>query len=379
MQRPWLILLFVAIPVLAHAQVSRHDVEDALAKSIAGSKACGGHYHTVYDWKAFDALDWKHHDKSKEDQLGYELSNVEIIGSGLDDACDDRDCKAVLAKVDTIIYRAAPEHSLEAQISGHTLTFVNNVFGSSHDGTDYYQALKRGCASATLPHDATDKPAAAKRKNLGKPSAKWDATYPADRILAGVSTDLCRPLAATALKVSHGTFSFPWFASDWKSSDDDAKPVEVGHVNGVVHADGTASVEMVWDGPALAARDVSTVRTKRALAAIPGATMTFKVVAKDKEVKLDLDVDKNHCEVGWAIRAPRKHDPNNEHPYWGKHMSDRAYETVPEVKDGVTYGRGTKVVHFYSVNPNGLFYECMKQTCSSNVDEQSEWRVYGWY
>ena len=309
MQRSWLVLLFiVTTSTLAHAQVSRHEVDAAFAKSIAGSRACGGHYRAVYDWKSYDELAWAHHDKSKEEQLGYELSNVEIVGAGLDDACDDRDCKAVLANVDTIVYRATTkesEHGLEAQISGHTVTFVNDVFGDSRDGTDYFHALKRACAKATLPDGPADKPSTAKPKSLGKPSAKWDATYAADRVLAGVGTELCRPTSATALKVSHGKFSVPWFARDWTSEDDEAKPVAVGHIDGVVHDDGTASVAMVWDGRPLAARDVRTVRVKRALDAIQTASVTFKVVGKDKEVQLELDAADDHCQVGWSIRAPR--------------------------------------------------------------------------
>ena len=332
---PAALLIIVATSTLAHAQVSRQDVDAAFAKSIAASHACGGHYRAVYDWKSYDALDWSHHDKSKEEQLGYELSNVEIIGSGLDDACDDRDCKAVLGKIDTIVYRATAdesEHSLNAQISAHTVTFVNHVFGSTHDGTDYYQALKRGCASARLPDVPADKPSTAKPKSLGKASAKWDATYAVDSVLASVSTDLCRPSSATALKVSHGKFSVPWYAMDWTSEASEAKPVTVGHIDGVVHDDGTASVAMVWDGRPLAARDVRTVRVKRALDAIQTASVTFKVVDKDKEVQLALDVDDVHCEVGWSIRAPRTPKPTKS-----------AESAKPAAHaDPVIYGHGVK-------------------------------------
>jgi hypothetical protein len=323
MQRSWVVLLvIVTTSTLAHAQVSRHEVDEAFAKSIAGSHACGGHYRAVYDWKSYDQLDWAHHDKSKEEQLGYELSNVEIIGAGLDDACDDSDCKAVLANVDTIVYRATgkdSERGLSAQISGHTVTFVNDVFSSTHDGTDYYHALRRGCATATLPDAAADKPSTAKPKNLGKPSAKWDATYKADPILGGVGTELCRPASATALKVAHGKFSVPWLARDWTTEDDEAKPVTVGHLDGVVHDDGTASVAMVWDGRPLAARDVRTVRVKRALDAIKTASVKFKIVGKDKEVQLELDTGEDHCEVGWSIRVakPVKRDADGDPVIYG--------------------------------------------------------------
>src|SRR3569623_241085 len=237
MYRSWVVLLvLVTMSAVAHAQVSRHEVDEAFAKSIGGSHACGGRY------------------------------------------------RAVFANVDTIVYRPAgreTEHGLEAQFSGHTVTLVNYVFGSTRDGTDYYHALKRGCATAPLPDADGDKPSTAKPKNLGTPSAKWDATNPVDGILGGVGPALCRPTAATALKVSHGKFSIPWLSRVWTSKDDDAKPVAVGHIDGVVHDDGTSSLAMVWDGRSLAARDVRTVRVKRALDAIQTASVTFKRVCKD--------------------------------------------------------------------------------------------------
>ena len=382
MQRVCVALIVFATSTLAHAQVSREDVDTAFANSIAKSHACGGHYRAVYDWKSYDAIDWSKQERRKDDQLGYEISNVEIIGDGLDDACDDKDCKAVLGKVDTIIYRptsAETEYSLDAQISGHTLTFVNHMSSGTHDGTDYYQALKRGCATATLPDAPADKPTTRKPKSFGKPSAKWDATYPADTLLGSAGTDMCLPTKATALKVSHGKFSIPWFTHDWTSDDDDAKPIKVGHIDGVVHADGTATVAMVWDGRPLATRDVRTIRVKRTLDAVEKASMTFKVVDKDKEVQLALDVDKFHCELGWSIRVPRKRDPHNLNPQWGRHVSEHDYETIPEWKEDVTYGRGTRIKFYYSVNPNALFYECIKDTCSAEVTDASVWREYGWY
>ena len=62
-----------------------------------------------------------------------------------------RSCR--FASVDTIVYRATAkesEHGLDAQISGHTVTFVNDVFGDSRDGTDYFHALKRACAALSI-------------------------------------------------------------------------------------------------------------------------------------------------------------------------------------------------------------------------------------
>src|SRR3569833_952387 len=102
MYRSWVVLLvLVTMSAVAHAQVSRHEVDEAFAKSIGGSHACGGRYRAVYDWKSYDALAWAQHDKTKEEQLGYELSNVEIIGAGLDDACDEQDNKTNHTNDDT--------------------------------------------------------------------------------------------------------------------------------------------------------------------------------------------------------------------------------------------------------------------------------------
>ena len=320
MQRSRVVLfIIVAASTVAHAQVGRQDVDAAFTKSIAASHACGGHYRAVYDWKSYDELDWGHHDKSKEEQLEFELSNVEVIGSGLDDACDDRDCKAALGQVDTIIYRAAEDESrygLNAQISGHTLTFANHVFGSSRDSTSYRDALKRACK---------------------KPSSKWDATYAADSVLASANTDLCRPSSATALKVSHGKFSVPWYALDWTREESAAKPVAVGHLDGVVHDDGTTSVAMVLDDRPLAARDPRTVRVKRALDAVQTPSMTFKVVDQDKEVQLALEVDGVQCEVGWSIRAPRTAKTEKT-----VKPGKRAEPSKAAENDDVVYGHGVK-------------------------------------
>jgi len=385
MYRSWVVLLvLVTMSAVAHAQVSRHEVDEAFAKSIGGSHACGGRYRAVYDWKSYDALAWAQHDKTKEEQLGYELSNVEIIGAGLDDACDDRDCKAVLANVDTIVYRPAgreTEHGLEAQFSGHTVTLVNYVFGSTRDGTDYYHALKRGCATATLPDADGDKPSTAKPKNLGKPSAKWDATYPVDGILGGVGTDLCRPTSATALKVSHGKFSIPWLSRDWTSKDDDAKPVAVGHIDGVVHDDGTSSLAMVWDGRSLTARDVRTVRVKRALDAIQTASVTFKRVGKDKEVQLELDAAGDHCQIGWSIRAPRpkQHgDPviYGNGPKWSKAKMDAVEDYEPN-KDSWDHGSIRKSRGTMSYGDITTAYRCDDR--DGCTDKYSHWTAIGYF
>jgi len=385
--KPLLVIVVLATSTIAHAQVSRREVDEAFAKSIAGSHACGGHYRATYDWKSYDQLDWGHHDKSKEEQLGYELSNVEIIGSGLDDACDDRDCKAVLANVDTIIYRASgkeSERGLDAQISGHTVTFVNHVFGSTRDGTDYYQALKRGCATATLPDAPADKPSAAKPKDLGKPTTKWDATYKTDSGLAGVGTELCRPTKATALTVSHGKFSIPWYAADWTTDNDDAKPILVGHIDGVVHADGTAGLAMIWDGRPLAARDVRTVRIKRALDSIKKASMTFKIEDKDKVVKLELEVPDNYCEIGWSIRVPhpikrdRDGDPviYGEGEKWSKAKMDKV-DDYEYNKDSWDHGSIRKSRGTMSYGEITTAYRCdNRDGCK---DKNSGWTAVGYY
>jgi hypothetical protein len=69
---------------------------------------------------------------------------VSRLGEGVNKLCADKDYKAALQKVSTIVYRTTNDESIrvKAVISGATLTFDNYSFGSTRDAADYEGAAK---------------------------------------------------------------------------------------------------------------------------------------------------------------------------------------------------------------------------------------------
>jgi len=142
------VLTAFAVPALAGsvAEKKKHDaVEESLAKSAAKVKDCGKTFKFVYDWKAFDALPFKEpKEKERDSRFGSEISNVEHIGDGLNKLCEDKDYKAAMSKIDTVIYKPVGDDKIKvkATISGSTLTYENYTFGSTRDRDDYMKAAK---------------------------------------------------------------------------------------------------------------------------------------------------------------------------------------------------------------------------------------------
>ena len=135
-----------AIPAFAGsvAEKKKHDsVEESLAKSATAIKDCGKTFKVEFDWKAFDALPFKT-PKDKEDHYGSEVSTVGGLGSGVNKLCADKDYKAAMAKIDTIIYKPVGDDKIKvkATVAGTTLTFENYTFGSTRDPDEYMKAAK---------------------------------------------------------------------------------------------------------------------------------------------------------------------------------------------------------------------------------------------
>src|SRR5215475_14235008 len=118
-------VLVAVLAASAHADhVTRGKVDAAMAKAVADIKVCGGPYKGIYDWAAYDAVNWGKRDKTPIEWLEYEPGTLEYLAKGVDLACKDADCKAVLGKVDTIVYKVTDndKQRLRAAISGTTLT-----------------------------------------------------------------------------------------------------------------------------------------------------------------------------------------------------------------------------------------------------------------
>jgi hypothetical protein len=135
--------------LVAHAETvaekkARNAIDDAMTQDAADIKDCGKKVTVKFDWKAYDALDWKKIGRDKVDMLGYELGSVKEIGTGINQLCADKDYKAALAKISTIIYRSTNNDQIrvKATVAGGTMTLENYSFGSTRAADDYVTAGK---------------------------------------------------------------------------------------------------------------------------------------------------------------------------------------------------------------------------------------------
>lgn len=122
----------------------RAAVDEAAAKAAGDIKDCGKQFKVTFDWKAFDGLDWKKLGREKKDHYDSEANNLHHLGEGLNRLCADKDYKAALAKISTIVYRSTNNDKIwvKAAISGATMTLDNYSFGSTRDARDYASAAK---------------------------------------------------------------------------------------------------------------------------------------------------------------------------------------------------------------------------------------------
>jgi hypothetical protein len=122
----------------------RTTVDEAAAKAAGDIKDCGKKFKVTFDWKAYDGIDWKKIGREKNDFYDSERNNLAGLGEGLNRLCADKDYKAALAKVSTIIYRSTNDESIrvKAVIAGTTLTLDNYSFGSTRSAGDYEAAAK---------------------------------------------------------------------------------------------------------------------------------------------------------------------------------------------------------------------------------------------
>ena len=122
----------------------RASVDEVAAKQAADIKDCGKNFKVTFDWKAFDSIDWKKIGREKNDYYDSERNNLSHLADGVNKLCADKDYKAALSKISTIVYRSTNDESIrvKAVVSGATLTFDNYSFGSTRDPGDYAGAAK---------------------------------------------------------------------------------------------------------------------------------------------------------------------------------------------------------------------------------------------
>jgi hypothetical protein len=147
--KAFLSISILASATLVHAETVaekklRASVDETATKTADDIKDCGKKFKVTFDWKAFDAVDWKKIGREKNDYYDSERNNLSRLGAGVNRLCADKDYKAALAKISTIVYRTTNDESIrvKAVISGATLTFDNYSFGSTRDPADYESAAK---------------------------------------------------------------------------------------------------------------------------------------------------------------------------------------------------------------------------------------------
>jgi hypothetical protein len=123
----------------------REAVDKSLAKGASEVKDCGKTYKISFDWAAYDKLDWSKVERPKDDQLGYEITNVRWVGHDINELCQDKDYKEPLQKFDNVVYRTTIEKGEfrpRVKIEGKTLTFENPISGTTRSGGDFASAAK---------------------------------------------------------------------------------------------------------------------------------------------------------------------------------------------------------------------------------------------
>jgi hypothetical protein len=141
-------LVLLGTTLVAEAGVEekkqRDSVDEAASKAAADIKDCGRTFKVVFDWKAYDGLDWAAIKREKRQYYDSEANNLKHLGEGLNTLCADKDYKAALAKIDTIIYRSTNNDAIrvKATVKGSTMMLDNYSFGSTRDARDYAGAAK---------------------------------------------------------------------------------------------------------------------------------------------------------------------------------------------------------------------------------------------
>jgi len=149
MTKAAVIATILASALVAHAETvaekkQRTAIDDAMTKASADIKDCSKKITVKFDWKAYDGLDWKKIGREKTEYYANELNSVGDIGTGMNQLCADKDYKAALAKISTIVYRSTNDDKIrvKATISGGTMTLENYSFGSTRHTDDYVEAGK---------------------------------------------------------------------------------------------------------------------------------------------------------------------------------------------------------------------------------------------
>ena len=143
-----LVLVFLGTALVARAGVEekkqRDAVDEAARKAASDIKDCGKPFKVTFDWKSYDTIDWVGIQREKKEYYASEKNNLTELGNGLNRLCADKDYKAALVKINTIVYRSTNNDKIrvKATVAGGTLMIDNYSFGSTRGAADYEEAAK---------------------------------------------------------------------------------------------------------------------------------------------------------------------------------------------------------------------------------------------
>lgn len=296
-----LVVGLIGVAAIAHANPDdavrwRATAQTEIAR--VGADACGRRVTARIDWAAFERLDFKKGNEDKTDVIGFISTTLGSLHDGLAHACQDAAIKALIGTIDTIVYMPTDDASyrLDASVVGTTLTLTDYVFGSTRYVDDFDHAIRNA------------KPAAAPTPSgpvkLGTPSSKWDATY---RDQSGSQqNELCtNPDAVGDIKVSGGKLTVPWRIYDFRTRDRNST-LELGTIEGVVHADGTGIGLVKLTSPVLESREPRTVKLKRILDT--ATSVAFKFFKTDDGRAFTFTIQlagRDRCEYRWVWDDPK--------------------------------------------------------------------------
>ena len=143
------LIAVMLISTVAHAMPvaemkKRAAIDQEIVATAANIKDCGKKFTLAFDWKAFDAIDWKAAGQDKQAWYAFEQATVAKLGEGLNAVCADKDYKAALGKISKITYKATNDTKIKVKvvISGSSMVIENYSFGSTRGADDYESAAK---------------------------------------------------------------------------------------------------------------------------------------------------------------------------------------------------------------------------------------------
>lgn len=123
----------------------KRAIEEVIAENVGEIEAKDADLKIVFDWDAYDGLDWDGLGKSRDTEIQFLKGHFNSIGGGFNAACNDEDYKDELVKVKEIVIKPATEESPSdkavGSLDGDTLTVVFHSLGGTMGADDWEKGL----------------------------------------------------------------------------------------------------------------------------------------------------------------------------------------------------------------------------------------------